>query len=75
LSGGQSRRGSLAESLINVGVGYSVAVGTQLAVFPLFGIEASLSDNLGIGLVFTAVSIVRSYTLRRVFNRISLRAS
>lgn len=70
----QSRLMSVVESVTNVAVGYGVAVGTQLAVFPLFGIEASLSDNLAIGAVFTVVSLVRSYALRRLFNRWTRRA-
>jgi len=58
------------EAVANVLVGYGVAVLTQLAVFPLFGLNASLGDNLGIGGVFTVVSIVRSFTLRRLFEAI-----
>lgn len=63
----QSRRMSLVEAATNVVVGYAIAVLTQLLVFPIFGLQASLSDNLAIGLAFTAVSIGRSYVLRRVF--------
>ena len=63
----QSRLMSLVESLANVLVGYGVAVITQMLVFPLFGFAASLQDNLAIGLVYTAVSLVRSYLLRRAF--------
>ena len=63
----QSRRMSLVESIANVIVGYGIAVGTQVVVFPLFGIHASLSDNLTIGAIFTLVSIIRSYALRRAF--------
>jgi uncharacterized protein (DUF2062 family) len=63
----QSRRMSLVESLANVAVGYGIAVGTQVVVFPLFGIHATLSDNLTIGAIFTLVSIIRSYALRRAF--------
>ena len=70
----QSRLMSVVESVTNVAVGYGVAVGTQLAVFPLFGIEASLSDNLAIGAIFTVVSLVRSYALRRLFNQWTRRA-
>lgn len=66
----QTRTMSAVESVANVAVGYGVAVATQAAVFPLFGIHASLGDNLLIGVVFTAVSLVRSYALRRVFNRL-----
>ncbi len=63
----QSRRMSLVESLFNVTIGYGVAVTTQIIVFPLFGLEVSLSDNLAIGGLFTVVSIVRSYAVRRIF--------
>jgi hypothetical protein len=63
----QSRRMSLLESLVNVLVGYGVAVITQMLVFPLFGLVASVSQNLSLGLVFTVISLIRSYLLRRVF--------
>lgn len=58
---------SLVESVANVLVGYIVAVATQYLVFPLFGLHATLSQNLMIGLIFTGVSLVRSYMLRRAF--------
>jgi hypothetical protein len=63
----QSRRHSLIESITNVLVGYGVAVISQIVIFPFFGIKVKLSDNLLIGLWFTVISIVRSYTLRRIF--------
>jgi hypothetical protein len=69
----QSRRMSLLESLTNVAIGYGVAVATQIAVFPLFGLEVSLSDNLAIGGLFTLVSIARSYAVRRLFEAIRIR--
>lgn len=68
----QSRIGSLAESVVNVLVGYGVAVGAQIAIFPLFGIHLPVSDNLLIGVLFTVVSLVRSYLLRRLFNRLKI---
>ena len=58
---------SLVESIANVVFGYGVAVATQMLVFPLFGLHASLNQNLMIGLIFTGVSLVRSYLLRRAF--------
>ncbi len=48
----QSRLMSLVEAVANIAVGYGVAVATQAVVFPLFGLEATLSDNLAIGAVF-----------------------
>jgi hypothetical protein len=63
----QSRMMSLVEAAANVAVGYGVAVAAQVLVFPLFGLSATLAQNLGIGAVFTGVSIARSYALRRLF--------
>ena len=65
----QTRTMSAVESVANVAIGYGVAVATQAAVFPLFGVHASTADHLAIGAIFTAVSLARSYLLRRVFNR------
>lgn len=67
----QTRKHSLCEALTNVAVGYGVGVLSQLAIFPMFGIHTSLRSNLGIGLWFTAVSIARSYVLRRLWTRYS----
>lgn len=64
----QSRKGSLLEAFINVAIGYGVAVASQIVIFPLFGVHVSVADNMAIGGFFTAVSIVRSYVLRRLFN-------
>jgi len=69
----QSRWMSLVEAVTNVLVGYGVAVATQWAVFPLFGLHVTLQENLVIGLVFTAVSLVRSYMLRRAFEALRIR--
>lgn len=69
----QTRMMSLVESVANIIVGFAVAVITQLLVFPLFGLAASLSDNLIIGLIFTVVSLCRSYALRRLFNAVTER--
>jgi hypothetical protein len=71
----QSRLMSLVESLANVLIGYGVAVATQMAVFPLFGLAVTVTENLLIGLIFTVVSIVRSYALRRGFEALRVRQS
>lgn len=69
----QSRAMSLVESLANVAVGYSVAVVTQILIFPIFGLHTTLAQNLMMGAIFTVVSIGRSYALRRLFEEIRLR--
>ena len=64
----QSRAMSFVESVANVVIGYIVAILAQFAIFPLFGIHIPASEHLQIGLLFTLVSLVRSYVLRRFFN-------
>ena len=66
----QSRRLSLVEAITNVAVGYVLAVITQIVVFPWFGIHPSLGENLAIGSIFTGISLLRSYALRRLFERL-----
>jgi hypothetical protein len=66
----QSRLMSFVEAVANVVVGYLLAIATQFAVFPLFGLAVSVGDNLVIGGIFTAVSLIRSFVLRRIFEAI-----
>jgi uncharacterized protein (DUF2062 family) len=66
---------SLLEAGANVAVGYGVAVGVQILIFPVFGLHAGLAQNLKIAAVFTAVSIARSFALRRMFEAIRVRAA
>lgn len=65
----QSRTMSLVEAVANVVVGYGVAVVTQILIFPVFGLQTTLAQNLEMGAVFTIVSLGRSYALRRLFER------
>ena len=65
----QSRRQSLIEAITNVVVGYLLAVLTQIVVFPWFRLQVSLGENLAIGCVFTWISLLRRYALRRLFAR------
>ena len=69
----QSRLMSLVEAAANVVVGYGVAVVTQILIFPIFGLHATLAQNLQMGLLFTGVSIIRSFLLRRLFEAILVR--
>ena len=66
----QSRLMSLVEAITNVIVGYGVAVVTQILIFPIFGLHTTLAQNLQMGLLFTGVSVIRSFLLRRLFEAI-----
>jgi hypothetical protein len=64
----QTRLGSLIEAIVNVLIGYWISVTAQHFIFPMFGYHITLKENLLIGLIFTVISIARSYLLRRYFN-------
>jgi hypothetical protein len=64
----QSRVMSAVEASTNVLIGYLVSVAANIIILPMFGYDVTVADSFAIGLAFTAVSLVRSYLLRRVFN-------
>ena len=64
----QSRLGSFIEACANTAIGYCISVLANLYVLPLFGLQVSLKQAVGIGLVFTIIAVARSYFLRRLFN-------
>jgi hypothetical protein len=64
----QTRLESLLESVVNIFIGYGVALLSQILIFPMFDIYVSLSTNLWIGAWFTVISLIRSYVVRRWFN-------
>lgn len=65
---GQTKFMSWVETIINVVIGYTINVIAQAFIFPLFNIQISIYQDMLIGALFTAISIVRSFTLRRFFN-------
>ena len=67
----QPRWLSFMEAVTNIVVGYGLAILTQIIVFPLFGLHASLSENLLIGCFFVGVSLIRSFAIRRLFNALN----
>lgn len=67
----QTKKHSLFESCLNVAIGYGVALASQVLIFPFYGINIPISDNLVIGVWFTMISIIRSYILRRWFNKVT----
>lgn len=63
----QSRFMSAFESMTQVAVGYGIALGVLVVVFPWFNIDLILSQQAEIAGIFTMVSLLRNYGLRRVF--------
>lgn len=69
----QTKKHSMLESIANIAIGYGVALASQILIFPLYGIHIPLSDNIAIGIWFTVISLIRSYVLRRWFNRVTVK--
>ncbi len=64
----QSRLGSLIEALMNVAIGFGINFTANMLIFPHFGWQISVSENLLLGGLYTGISIARSYIIRRWFN-------
>ena len=71
----QTRLGSLIEACINVLIGYWINFAANLLILPLFGWHVTVSQNLALGAIYTAISIARSYAVRRWFNARIARAA
>ncbi|MET4307918.1 hypothetical protein [Bradyrhizobium sp. RT4b] len=69
----QSKFMSLVESVINIVVGFGISLAAQVYFLPLLGVTISFRQNLTFALIMTAVSIARSFALRRVFEALHIR--
>jgi hypothetical protein len=63
----QSRLESFIEAWVNILIGFSINYVANLIVLPWFGFNVTPGAAFGIGLVFTVISLVRSYGIRRLF--------
>lgn len=65
----QTRLGSLAEAWANIAVGFTINYIANLIILPLFGFKSlTARNNFIIGCIYTVISLVRSFVLRRYFN-------
>lgn len=64
----QSRKLSAAEATVSIAIGLVVSLIANHFVFPLYGFAPLLRQNLEITAIYTAISFVRSYGVRRLFN-------
>ena len=65
----QSKKDSLIESLTSTTIGWLIGVILNLTVLPLFDYNITVVDSLWVSLIFTVVSVIRGYLIRRYFNR------
>lgn len=64
----QTRLGSLIEAIFNTCIGFAINYTANLLIFPLFGFHITPGANFALGLIYTVISVVRSYCVRRWFN-------
>ena len=64
----QTKKQSLIETLTSVFVGWLIGVILNLTILPLFDYNITVVDSLWVSLIFTVISVVRGYVIRRAFN-------
>ena len=64
----QSKKKSAIETTVNTVVGIVVSFCIQLIVYPLMGLEVTISQNIFLLFIFVSASWIRSYVIRRAFN-------
>lgn len=70
----QTVKGSLVESAANIAVGFGINFLANMLILPLFGFATlTLTANFEIGMLYTIISLCRSYVLRRWFNGLKFR--
>jgi len=65
---GQSPRSAIIEAWLNILVGFSVNWAANWLILPMVGAEFTALENFWMGWIYTAVSIIRQYAIRRWFN-------
>ena len=71
----QSKEESFLEAGTNVAIGFALALLTQALAYPLLGITSTPAANSIVALIFTVVSLIRSYLVRRAFETFGIQIS
>jgi hypothetical protein len=69
----QNRINSFIESVVNVIIGFLINFIANIYILPLFGFNITINQSIQIGLIFTLISIIRSYLIRRWFNKVIIK--
>jgi hypothetical protein len=65
---GQTPQSAIIEAYANLAIGFFVNYTANLLIFPMIGARINLINNIWLGMIYTAISIVRQYAIRRWFN-------
>ena len=67
---GQTPRGAIIEAWTNIAIGFTVNFLANFLLLPMVGASFTAGENFALGWIYTAISIVRGYFVRRTFNMI-----
>lgn len=70
---GQTKRASATEALAGTAIGFCVSWAATPPILALFGYQAGAGTAFGITVVYTVLSVVRGYLVRRLFNHLQHR--
>ncbi len=65
----QTRIRSFCESWVNILIGYTINFIANMFILPLFGFDITVKQNLALGIIYTFISLMRTYCVRRWFNK------
>jgi NhaP-type Na+/H+ or K+/H+ antiporter len=66
----QSRKTTLIESIVDIGVGFIISLIIQEIVFYCFSIKSTFIDKIKINIIFCIIGLARTYLIRRLFRRL-----
>jgi hypothetical protein len=64
----QTHKQSAIETCASTAIGFGIAYVASMTVLPLFGFAVTHGQNFWITVIFTVISLVRGYFVRRLFN-------
>ena len=64
---GAHPRAAIIEAWTNIAIGFGINFVANLMILPLVGVTITASENFAIGWLYTAVSVLRQYAIRRWF--------
>ena len=66
----QSRKMSAVETAVSTAIGYIIATAANYYILPFFVQGVTLHNSAWIAVIFTVISLLRGYAVRRGFNRL-----
>ena len=65
----QTKKHSIIETLVNTFSGTFISYTATVFILPLWGYNVTYTDGIEISMLFTLLSLMRSYIVRRIFTK------